>query len=157
MRQGRLKRQMTYTRCQKGQDGFTLLEIIVVVVILGILAAIVAPKFIGRTEDARITEARIQMRNFETALKLYKLDNHVYPTTAQGLEALVSKPTVGTEVKNYRTGGYMAQSRIPEDPWRNPYIYISPGSHGDFDIISLGADGLEGGDDNNADIKNWEL
>ena len=153
---GRLKRlAITCTARQNRQEGFTLLEIIVVVVILGILAAIVAPQFIGRTEDARITEASVQMHNFETALQLYKVDNHVYPTTAQGLEALASKPTVGTEVKNYRTGGYIR--RIPEDPWGNPYIYISPGSHGDFDIISLGADGLEGGDDNNTDIKNWEL
>lgn len=157
MRPGRLRRQMACTRClkgQKGQEGFTLLEIIVVVVIIGILAAIVAPKFIGRVDDANVKSATVQMRNFETSLQLYKVDNHVYPTTAQGLEALVSKPTAGTEPKNYRSGGYL--KRIPEDPWRNPYIYISPGSHGDFDIISLGADGLEGGEGNNADIRNWE-
>ncbi len=137
------------------EEGFTLLEIIVVVVILGILAAIVAPQFIGRAEDARVTEAQVQMRNFETSLKLYKVDNHNYPTTDQGLEALANKPTTGTEAKNYRSEGYM--SRIPLDPWQNPYIYVSPGSYGAFDIISLGADGLEGGEEINADIKNWEL
>jgi general secretion pathway protein G len=139
------------------KGGFTLLEIIVVVVILGILAAIVAPKFIGRTEDARMTEAKVQMRNFETALKLYRVDNHTYPTSGQGLEALVSKPSTGTSPKNYRSGGYLAQARVPNDPWGNPYIYISPGSNGEFDIISLGADGIEGGSDNKADIRNWEL
>ncbi len=139
------------------QGGFTLLEIIVVVAIIGILAAIIAPRFLGRVDDANRESARIQMRNLETALRLYKVDNHIYPTTEQGLEALISVPTTGSVPKNYRTGGYMAQSKVPLDPWRNPYIYISPGSHGDFDIISLGADGLEGGDGNNADIKNWDL
>lgn len=139
------------------KSGFTLLEIIVVVVIIGILAAIVAPKFLGRTEQARHTQAAVQIRNFETALKLYKVDNHVYPTTAQGLEALISKPTTGNEPKNYRSGGYLDQRKVPLDPWRNPYIYVCPGSNGDFDIISLGADELEGGEGNNADIKNWDL
>ncbi len=152
---GRMRRQMACTCRLKGQEGFTLLEIIVVVVILGILAAIVAPQFIGRTEDARVTEAMVQMRNFETALQLYKVDNHVYPTTDQGLSALASQTTTGTAPKNYRPGGYI--SRIPVDPWGNQYIYISPGSHGRFDIISLGSDGLEGGSGNKADIKNWEL
>ncbi|MCK4911076.1 MAG: type II secretion system major pseudopilin GspG [Thermodesulfovibrionales bacterium] len=139
------------------QGGFTLLEIIVVVAIIGILAAIIAPRFLGRVDDANRESARIQMRNLETALKLYKVDNHVYPTTGQGLEALINIPSTGAVPKNYRKGGYLAQSKVPEDPWRNPYIYISPGSHGDFDIISLGADGLEGGEGNNADIKNWDL
>jgi len=150
-----LKQMEHVIRRARAEQGFTLLEIIVVVVILGILAAIVAPQFIGRTEDARIIEAQVQIRNFETSLKLYKVDNHVYPTTDQGLDALVNKPSTGAEAKNYRSGGYM--SRIPLDPWGNPYIYVSPGTHGDFDLISLGADGLEGGDEVNADIKNWEL
>ena len=150
-----LKQMEHVARRARAEQGFTLLEIIVVVVILGILAAIVAPQFIGRTEDARIIEAQVQIRNFETSLKLYKVDNHVYPTTDQGLDALVNKPSTGAEAGNYRSSGYM--SRIPLDPWGNPYIYVSPGSHGDFDIISLGAGGLEGGDGINADIKNWEL
>ncbi len=152
-----LKQMRHVVRRAKAEQGFTLLEIIVVVVIIGILAAIVAPKFMGRTEQARKTQAAVQMRNFETALKLYKVDNHVYPTTDQGLEALINKPTTGGEAKNYRSGGYLSQSKVPDDPWGNPYIYVSPGTHGDFDLISLGADGLEGGDDVNADIKNWEL
>ncbi|KKM78108.1 hypothetical protein LCGC14_1363320 [marine sediment metagenome] len=150
-----LKQMEHVIRRARAEQGFTLLEIIVVVVILGILAAIVAPQFMGRIEDARKIEAQVQIRNFETSLKLYKVDNHVYPTTDQGLDALVNKPSTGAEAKNYRSGGYM--SRIPLDPWGNPYIYVSPGTHGDFDLISLGADGLEGGDEVNADIKNWEL
>lgn len=152
-----LKQTRQAARRSSTEQGFTLLEIIVVVVIIGILAAIVAPKFMGRTEQARMTQAAVQMRNFETSLKLYKLDNHAYPTTDQGLEALIRKPSVGAEAKNYRSGGYLSQSKVPKDPWGNPYIYISPGTHGDFDLISLGANGLEGGDDINADIKNWEL
>ena len=141
---------------ESGEAGFTLLEILVVVVILGILAAVVAPRLIGRTEDARITEGKIQMRNLETALKLYRLDNHNYPTTAQGLESLVRVPSTGNIPKNYREGGYMDQRSVPSDPWGNPFIYISPGTHGDYEIISLGADGIEGGDGHNADIKSWE-
>ena len=137
--------------------GFTLLELIVVVFILSLLAAIVAPRIIGRTDDARIAEAKVQTRNFETALKLFKLDNGFYPDTQQGLEALVAKPTTGTIPKNYREGGYLEQRKIPLDPWGNPYMYISPGLHGDFDILSYGADGKEGGEGKDADIKNWDM
>ncbi len=139
------------------EGGFTLLEIIVVVFILGLLAALVAPKIIGRTDDARITEAKVQIRNFETALKLFKLDNGFYPDTDQGLNALVEKPATGKIPDNYKDGGYLEQKRIPLDPWKNPYIYVSPGMHGDFDIISLGADGREGGEGKDADIKNWDM
>ncbi|MBI4685019.1 MAG: type II secretion system major pseudopilin GspG [Nitrospirae bacterium] len=138
-------------------DGFTLLEIIVVVFILALLAAIVTPKIIGRTDDARITEAKVQIKNFETALKLFKLDSSFYPSTEQGLEALIRKPTIGRIPANYREGGYLEQKRIPLDPWGNPYIYASPGLYGDFDIISLGADGKEGGDGKDADIKSWDM
>jgi len=141
----------------KNSKGFTLLEIIVVVFILGLLAAIVAPKIIGRTDDARITEAKVQIKNFETALKLFKLDNGFYPTTEQGLEALVEKPVAGQVPQKYREGGYLEQKKIPLDPWSNHYIYISPGIHGDFDIISYGADGKEGGEGKNADINNWDI
>jgi general secretion pathway protein G len=141
----------------KNNKGFTLLEIIVVVFILSLLAAIVAPKIIGRTDDARITEAKIQIKNFETALKLFKLDSGFYPSTEQGLSALLEKPVTGQIPQKYREGGYLEQKKIPPDPWGNPYLYISPGLNGDFDIVSYGADGKEGGDGKNADIKNWDI
>lgn len=139
------------------EKGFTLLEIIVVVFILGLLAAIVAPKIIGRTDDARIADAKIQIRNFETALKLYKLDNGFYPETSQGLQALVEQPTTGRIPQKYREGGYLEQKTIPDDPWGNPYLYLCPGLHGDFDIVSFGADGKEGGEGKDADIRNWDM
>lgn len=139
------------------QAGFTLLEIIVVVFILGILAAIVAPKIIGRTDDARIADAKVQIRNLETALKLFKLDNGFYPDTQQGLEALIEKPATGQIPPKYREGGYLEQKKIPADPWGNAYVYVSPGLHGDFDIISYGADGKEGGQGKDADISNWNM
>jgi general secretion pathway protein G len=139
------------------RGGFTLLEIIVVVFILSLLAAIVAPKIIGRTDEARVTEAKVQIRNFETALKLFKLDNGFYPSTEQGLDSLVEKPAAGRLPANYREGGYLEQKKIPPDPWGNPYVYVSPGVHGDFDILSFGADGREGGDSKDADIGNWNL
>jgi general secretion pathway protein G len=141
----------------KNNKGFTLLEIIVVVFILSLLVAIVAPKIIGRTDDARIAEAKVQVKNFETALKLFKLDNGFYPATEQGLESLIEKPTVGQIPQKYREGGYLEQKKIPLDPWNNPYIYISPGIYGDFDILSYGADGKEGGEGKDADIKNWDM
>ncbi len=139
------------------QRGFTLIELMVVIVILGILAAIIAPKIIGRTDEAKVTEAKVQIRNLETALKMYKLDNGIYPTTDQGLEALVQKPSVGIIPKNWREGGYLEKSKVPLDPWGNKFVYISPGSHGDFDIISYGADGAPGGEGFNADIESWNL
>lgn len=138
-------------------QGFTLIEIIVVVVILSILAAFVAPQFIGRTEDARVTEAKVQIKNLETALKLFKIDNGFYPDTEQGLEALIEKPTTGRESGRYRKGGYLEKRTLPKDPWGNPYIYISPGVEGDYEIISLGADGMEGGEDYDSDIRNWDI
>ncbi|MCI0469905.1 MAG: type II secretion system major pseudopilin GspG [Nitrospirae bacterium] len=139
------------------RGGFTLLEVIIVVTILAILAAIVAPRIIGRTDDARITEAKLQIKNFETALKLFKLDNGFYPGTGQGLQALIAKPGTGKIPNSYRDGGYLEQKKIPLDPWQNPYIYMSPGIHNDFDILSLGADGKEGGEGKDADIKSWEM
>lgn len=142
-------------RCH--EKGFTLIEVLVVIFILSILAAIVAPKIIGRTDDARIAEARLQIKNFETALKLFKLDNGFYPSTEQGLEALITKPTTGRIPPNYREGGYLEQKKIPLDPWGNPYIYLCPGIHGDYDIISYGADGKEGGEGKDADITNWNI
>ncbi len=141
----------------KTMAGFTLLEIIVVVFILSLLAAIVAPRIIGRTDDARIAEAKVQIRNFETALKLFKMDSGFYPDTQQGLESLVEKPSAGRIPQNYREGGYLEQKKIPLDPWGNPYVYFSPGLHGDYDIMSYGADGKEGGEGVNADIMSWDM
>ena len=136
------------------QRGFTLIEIMVVVVIIGILAALIAPNVIGRVDDARITAAKTDIRNFESQLKLFKLDNFRYPTTEQGLEALVEQPN-DPSIRNWKSGGYL--DRIPKDPWGNDYQYLSPGLHGEIDIFSYGADGREGGEDNDADIGNWTL
>jgi general secretion pathway protein G len=147
----------TFGHPRQGEEGFTLIEIIVVVFILSLLAAIIAPRIIGRTDDARIAEAKVQIRNFETALKLYKLDNGDYPGTEQGLEALIEKPTIGQIPVRYREGGYLEQRRVPLDPWSNPYTYVSPGIHGDFDIICYGADGKEGGEGKEADITSWNI
>jgi general secretion pathway protein G len=137
------------------QKGFTLIEIMVVITILAILAIMVVPRFVGRVDDARIVTGTVQIKNIEEGLHLYKLDNGFYPSTDQGLDALVSKPTVGVIPKRWRSGGYLG--KVPLDPWSNKYIYLSPGSHGDFDILSHGADGEAGGDGNNADIENWNL
>ncbi len=141
----------------KKNSGFTLIEILVVVFILSLLAAIVAPRIIGRTDEAKVAEAKVQIRNFETALKLFKLDNGFYPSTEQGLQALVEKPTTGRIPERWREGGYLEQKKIPLDPWGNPYVYISPGLHGDYDIICYGADGKEGGEGFDADITNWNI
>jgi general secretion pathway protein G len=141
----------------KGSTGFTLLEIIVVVFILSLLAAIVAPKIVGRTDDARIAEAKVQIRNLETALKLFKMDSGFYPDTQQGLQSLVEKPSGGRLPQNYREGGYLEQKKIPLDPWGNPYIYVSPGLNGDYDLLSYGADGKEGGQGKDADITSWDM
>ncbi len=136
--------------------GFTLIEIMVVIVILALLAALVGPKLMGRTDDAKVTDARVQIKNIETALKLYKLDNGSYPTTEQGLNALVAKPTVGLIPKNYKDGGYLESKKIPRDPWGNEYLFISPGEHGDYDLYSYGADGAKGGEGKNADVTSWD-
>jgi general secretion pathway protein G len=137
--------------------GFTLIEIMVVIVILAALAALVGPKIIGRSDDAKLADAKLQIRNFETALKLYKLDNGVYPATEQGLMALVSKPTVGQIPRNYRQEGYLEAKKIPQDPWGGDFIYLSPGEQGDYDLCSFGADGVKGGEGNGADICNWNI
>lgn len=139
------------------EEGFTLLEIIVVVFILSLLAAIVAPRIIGRTDDARIEATKVQIKNLETALKLFKMDNGFYPDTQQGLEALVEKPATGRIPQKYKEGGYLEQRKVPLDPWGNPYVYVSPGLNEDYDILSYGADGKEGGEGKNADIKSWDM
>ena len=138
------------------RGGFTLIEIMVVIVILAMLAAIVGPKLMGRTDDAKVTDAQVQIKNIETALKLYKLDNGSYPSTEQGLGALVAKPTVGVIPKSYKEGGYLESKKMPKDPWNNDYLYVSPGEHGDYDLFSYGADGAKGGDGKNADITSWD-
>lgn len=137
--------------------GFTLIELLVVILILGLLAGIVGPRLFGHTDKARQTKARIQIENMSSALKMYKIDNGRYPTTEQGLEALVSPPQGGDVPKNWKKGGYLEKKQIPKDPWDNDYIYISPGVHDDFDITSYGADGEAGGEDINKDINSWEI
>ena len=134
--------------------GFTLLEIMVVIVILGLLAALVVPKLIGRTEEAKQTQTRLQIKNIEQALQLFKLDNGFYPGTEQGIEALVRIPEIGRIPKNYRKGGYL--DRVPKDPWGNSYVYVSPGTNGDYDITSYGADEAPGGEGEDADINSWD-
>jgi len=138
----------------KNQAGFTLLEVMVVIVILGILASFVVPNLLGNKEKADQQKAITDIVALENALDMYKLDNSVYPTTDQGLDALVTKPT-NPEPRNYRDGGYIR--RLPQDAWGNDYQYLSPGDNGAVDIFSLGADGQEGGDGINADIGNWNI
>ena len=142
---------------RRGRAGFTLIEIMVVIAILALLAALVAPKIIGRSDDAKVADAKVQIKNLETALKLYKLDNGVFPSTEQGLAALVEKPTVGQIPRNYKAGGYLESKKVPRDPWGNDFAYLSPGEHGDYDLYSLGADGVKGGEGINADIESWNL
>lgn len=136
------------------QQGFTLIELIVVIVILGLLGSIIAPKFLGKTDTARKTKVQSDIGALESALELYKLDNFTYPTTEQGLEALVTAPSDPAPA-NWQKGGYIKKLR--QDPWQRDYLYLSPGEHGEFDIYSLGADGVEGGEDANADIGNWNI
>lgn len=135
--------------------GFTLLEIMVVVVIIGILAALVVPNIIGRPDEARQMAAKQDVATVMQALKLYRLDNLRYPTTEQGLEALVVKPTTGAIPPNWKTGGYL--ERLPKDPWGHPYQYLNPGVQGEIDVFSYGADGASGGEGIDADIGSWNL
>jgi len=134
--------------------GFSLIELMVVLLILGLLIGIVGPRLIGQGDEARVSAARIQIESIGSALKMYKLDNGVYPSTEQGLDALVNMPQTGTIPKKWRKGGYM--DKIPQDPWGNDYVYMFPGAHGDFDLFSYGADGVAGGEDLNKDVTNWD-
>ena len=139
------------------QRGFTLIELMVVLVILGILAGLIVPRIMGRPEEARRTKARIQIGSIETALKLYKLDNGDYPSTEQGLQALVEAPATGRLAKKWRKGGYLDKGQVPRDPWGNEYIYLSPGMHGDYDLIAYGPDNEPGGEDKDADVTSWDV
>ncbi|KPJ98627.1 MAG: type II secretion system protein GspG [Nitrospira bacterium SG8_35_4] len=145
------------SRRNSNNPGFSLIEIMVVMIIIGILAALVAPRLIQRADEARVTEARIQIKNFETALRMYKMDNGFYPSTDQGLGALVVPPLSGEIPENFREGGYLEKKSLPADPWDNPYVYISPGEFNDYDIISLGADGKPGGEKYDSDITNLDI
>jgi general secretion pathway protein G len=135
------------------QAGFTLIELLVVLVILGLLASIVVPRVMDRIPEAQVTKVRADIRAMESALNLYRLDNFTYPTTDQGLEALATKPSGTPEPRNWKK----SIDRLVKDPWGNDYQYLSPGSKGDIDIFSFGADGQPGGDGSNADIGNWDL
>jgi general secretion pathway protein G len=147
LRRSRVKRRW--------QSGFTLIEIMVVVIIIGLLAAVVVPQFLGRVDDARVAKAKQDIQAMQTALTMFKLDNFVYPTTEMGLKALAQKPD-SPLIKNWRAGGYL--QHLNKDPWGNDYQYMVPGTHGgEYDLYSLGADGQPGGEDYNADIGNWNL
>ncbi len=141
----------------KNQTGFSFLELMVVVVILGILATYIAPRFMGRTDDAKSVKAKVDIASLETALSLYKLDNGFYPTTEQGISALIEKPSTDPIPAKWKDKGYLAKANIPKDPWGRDYLYLSPGVHDDYDLISYGADGVPGGEGKNKDINSWEL
>lgn len=149
-----MSRGIKYPRKSYRQQGFTLIEIMVVVIILGILVALVAPNVIGKIDDAQITKAKTEIRTLENALKFYRIDNFSYPSTEQGLEALVTKPA-DPNIRNWQAGGYI--DRLPKDPWHNPYLYLYPGTQGEIDIYTLGRDGQPGGEGIDADIGNWNL
>jgi general secretion pathway protein G len=134
--------------------GFTLVEIMVVVVIIGILGALVVPKLLGRTGESRVVAAKTDIATLMQALKLYKLDNQRYPTTEQGLQSLTTKPTSGPSANGWKEGGYV--EKLPKDPWGNPYQYLSPGLHGEIDVFSFGADGQSGGEGEDADVGSWQ-
>jgi len=146
------------TRRIRCKAGFTLIEVMVVIIILGLLAAIVMPRLVGQTDKARYEQAKIQMRILEDSLKRYKLENGRFPTTSQGLQALVQKPSSPPIPRDWPDGGYLDKPEVPLDPWGNEFIYISPGQHGpDYDMISLGADGVEGGEGFDKDVQSWSL
>lgn len=137
--------------------GFTLIELMIVIVILGIMAGILVPRIMGRPDEARQLKAKIVIEGLETALKLYKLDNGMYPNTSQGLLALIEQPETEPLPKKWRKGGYLEKGRLPKDPWENDFVYLSPGIHDDYSIMSYGADGVPGGEDKNMDINSWEI
>ncbi|HOJ39875.1 MAG TPA: type II secretion system major pseudopilin GspG [bacterium] len=145
------------TPSRKRRQGFTFIELMAVVVVLSILAMIVMPRIFGRVEETKRTAARVQIKNLESALRLFYLDNGFYPSTEQGLAALVEKPSSGKIPQNWREGGYLEKKEIPKDPWGHDYVYLSPGRNNeDFEIISYGKDGKEGGEGADADLSSSE-
>ncbi len=140
-----------------GSKGFTLIELLVVLVIIGILAGYIGPKLMGHPEQAKRTKAGLQIQGIETALKLYKLDNGMYPSTEQGLQALIEAPATGRLAPKWRDGGYLEKNRVPLDPWSSEFVYLSPGINDDFDLSSYGGDGESGGEGDAADVNNWEI
>jgi general secretion pathway protein G len=142
------------TTARRAHSGFSLVEILVVLVIMGLLISVVAPTVLNRADEARIQKVHADFKAIETALKIYRLDNYVYPTTEQGLDALVEASNLDPQPRNFKNGGYLPE--VPLDPWGRPYLFLSPGENGEVDIYSLGADGLSGGEGQNADIGNWK-
>ncbi len=138
---------------RSGCRGFTLVEVMVVVVILAVLAALIVPRVVGRTDEARVVAAKQDIASIMQSLKLYRIDNSRYPTGDQGLEALVTRPTLAPQPNNWKS--YL--DKLPKDPWGRTYLYLNPGVHGEIDVFSLGADGQPGGDGPDADIGSWEL
>jgi len=138
--------------------GFTLIELLVVITILATLAIVVGPRLFGRTEEARRTAALTQIRNIETALALYERDNGFFPTTEQGLQALVEQPSTEPSPENWHHGGYLEKGKVPLDPWKQPYVYVSPGVHSEeYDLESYSADKMDGGEGKYADVESWDL
>lgn len=151
------KGRLIIVKKMSDQRGFTLIELLVVLIIIGILAGYIGPKIMGRPEEARRTKAALQISGIETALKLYKLDNGTYPSTEQGLQALIEPPATGKLPPRWRDGGYMENSKLPKDPWGNEFVYLSPGVQGDFDLSSYGPDRESGGTGEDADVNSWEI
>jgi len=144
-------------RVVNNDTGLTLIELMVVIIILGVLATFIVPRFMDQPEKARVAKARVEIESLASAVKMFKLDNGFYPSTEQGLKALVEKPTVGRIPTHWREGGYLEKKEVPKDPWGNEYVYISPSPNGDFEIISYGADGREGGEGFDADISSQDV
>ncbi len=154
-----MQKKLQKSRCEESvaEAGFTLIELLVVLVIIGILAGYIGPKIMGHPEEAKRTKAALQIQGIETALKMYKLDNGIYPSTEQGIQALVELPSTGVLPPKWREGGYLEKRKVPLDPWGNEFIYLSPGINGDFDLSSYAIDGESGGEGNGKDINNWEI
>ena len=144
-------------RIGKNIRGFTLIELMVVIVILGVLAGLIVPRIMGRPEEAKQLKAKLTIESLETSLRLYKLDHGAYPTSEQGLNALIAAPDTANASGNYREGGYIEKGKVPKDPWGNEFIYLSPGVHGEYDVISYGSDGVPGGEGKDKDINSWEM
>ncbi len=141
----------------KNENGFSFIELMVVVIILGILAGMIVPRYMGRTDDAKVIKAKMDIAAIETSLKMYYLDNGFYPVTEQGLKALVEKPTTDPVPVRWNENGYLDKRSVPKDPWGREYLYLCPGVNGEYDILSYGADGVPGGEGKNQDIKSWEI